>query len=308
MPQGSAAAGTITTAAALWTDDLVFDPAPAGTSVRGMAGENARRDAFRRIVNAIGGITVMGPRTGIRWRGQGDIDWRVTSAATRKAITGTALQKHESEMIAAARRVGMDNAQHLGDWEILARLRHNGAATRLIDITTDPFVALFMLCDPVVQDDTDARDGLLLAVNRTSLITIDRPWVDGSYERMLTRPERAALVYATPPIDPRIAAQRGEFMLSTDPLPEAQAPHCELFPINKPRDWSKRKLAKIFSDARLSDQPGRPLQLFPSMLGIRIPCEVKPLIRSVLDANFGYTREAIYPDWAGMGQDYTAAR
>lgn len=43
MPQGSAAAGTIATPAALWTDDLVFDPARAGTGVRGMAGENARR-------------------------------------------------------------------------------------------------------------------------------------------------------------------------------------------------------------------------------------------------------------------------
>lgn len=288
----------------LWTDDLAFDPAPAPAGGKGLSGVNARRDALRRIINAIGGITVMGPKTGIRWRGQGDIRWRVESAATRKGIVGAALARHETEMIESSRRVGMDNAQRLGDWEILARLRHNGAATRLIDITTDPFVALFMLCDPVVQEDTDTVDGLLVAVSRTALTVIDRPWVDGSYQSMLGKSQRAALVYSTPPIDPRIAAQRGEFMLSSDPLPASQAPHCELFPLAIPRDWSKRKLAKICGSSPLANQPGQPLKLFPSMLGIRIPCEVKPLIRSTLEAHFGYTREQIYPDWAGMGDSF----
>lgn len=198
----------------------------------------------------------------------------------------------------------MDNAQHLGDWEILARYRHNGAATRLIDITTDPFVALFMLCDPVAQPDQMNRDGLLLAVNRQALKEISQPWENGSYERMVQNSSQAALVYATPPIDPRIAAQRGEFMLGSDPLPESAAPHCELFALSKPKGWTKNSLEKMLGAAQLTGQRGRPQTRLPNLLGIVIPAEVKRMLVDMLARHFGFTRESIYPDWAGLAAKF----
>ena len=65
----------------------------------------------------------------------------------RLGMTAEEIAKQERLMLRQAREVGADNAQHLGDWEILARLRHHGAATRLIDFTTDPLVALWFLCE-----------------------------------------------------------------------------------------------------------------------------------------------------------------
>lgn len=294
-----------------WDDDLAFDPRPK-LSVNGRPSAqrvplmkiNARRDTCRTIINAIGGASVLGPQTGVRWRGQGSMSWRVASGATRSGITGDALVEHERRMIAVGRRIGMDNAQHLGDWEILARFRHNGAATRLIDITTDPFVALFMLCDPVGNAQVLDAEGLLLAVNRSALREIKRPWETGSYELMVTTAQHNALVYTTPPIDPRIAAQRGEFMLSSHPLPAHQARECELFPITKPPGWTRNNLEKTLGDRQLTGKAGKPQRSFPTLLGIRVPAEVKPMLSQMLERNFGFTRETIYPDWAGLAETF----
>lgn len=286
-----------------WSDDLVFDPAaPKVTTMRG------RQDTCRSIINAIGGVSVLGPEGGVRWRGQANIEWRLTSGATRAGITGVRLEEHERKMIDTARRIGVTDAQHAGDWEILARYRHNGAATRLIDITTDPFVALFMLCDDVAEKGTDDVDGVLIAVSRESLTPVNKPWVDGSYQEMLGKEPRAAMVITTPPIDPRIAAQRGEFMFSTSPLTEDEAPECELFPVRRPPAWTRKKLERAMGNEQLVSQKGPRQRAYPNLMGIRVPREVKSTLRSMLKAHFGFIRETIYPDWAGLSEGFTPSK
>lgn len=284
----------------LWNEDLIFDPVG-----RRLGLIKARQDTCRAIINAIGGVSVLGPKQGVRWRGQADITWRLNSGATRAGLSGPDLEEHERRMIDTARRIGINNAQHAGDWEILARYRHNGAATRLIDITTDPFVALFMLCDAVAEPSTDQVDGVLIAVSRDSLTPVNKPWVVGSYQQMLEKEPSKAMVITTPPIDPRIAAQRGEFMFSTSPLSESEAPECELFPVVRPPQWTKNKLKKAMGAEQLQAQKGRPQDSYPNLMGIRIPKEVKPMLRNMLEAHFGFTRETIYPDWAGLAEGFT---
>ncbi|MDQ1121901.1 FRG domain-containing protein [Microbacterium trichothecenolyticum] len=290
--------------AVVWDTDLVFDPRlkENGEPIS-LQGLKARRVVCSTVINAIGGITVGGPESGVRWRGQADASWRVASRATRQGLTAADLQDHERKMINQARTIGIDNAQHMSDWEILARLRHNGAVTRLIDITTDPFVALFMLCDDTLQSEQEECDGVLLAVNRSELKIIDRPWEPDGYAAM-TKKKPAALVYTTPPIDPRIAAQRGEFMFHSAPLSETDAPECELFPISRPPGWNVTDLRKLLGVDRPNEDRGAPRKHFPTLIGIRIPAEIKPMLRDLLSRNFGYTRETIYPDWAGLGEQF----
>lgn len=286
-----------------WSDDLIFVPAAARTTtLRG------QQDTCRSIINAIGGVSVLGPEKGVRWRGQANIAWRLESGATRAGIVGDSLNEHELNMIDTARRIGVADAQHAGDWEILARYRHNGAATRLIDITTDPFVALFMLCDDVAEIGTDEVDGVLIAVRRDALSPVSKPWVDGSYQAMLGRKSRASMVITTPPIDPRIAAQRGEFMFSTSPLTETEAPECELFAVRRPQASHRGKLETAMGNEQLTSKRGQPQRAYPNLMGIRIPREVKSMLRSMLEAHFGFTRETIYPDWAGLSEGFTPAK
>lgn len=292
----------------IWPAEHLFNPLSTLSAAPGdvdLTQVNAKLDTCRAIINAIGGVTVRGPREGVRWRGQGSLRHRVASTATRKSHTGQGLIDHELEMLGTARRLGMDNAQHLGDWEILARLRHSGAANRLIDVTTDPFVALYMLCDPTEHPGSVNVDGALVAISMETLTPIKQPWQSGSYKKMVEKSDRAALLFSTPPIDPRIAAQRGAFVLSTDPIPESEEKTNELMRISKPSSWSNDSLHTMCgNDLRIGER-GRRQSRFPNIFAIRIPWQVKVTLLEMLEKNFGYTRESIYPDWAGLAQSFS---
>lgn len=85
------------------------------------------------------------------WRGQGDMSWSIDSSAYRRlALTGRKV--HESELLGYEEHL-LDDASHKGyrniegreltDLELLARLQHHGAATRLVDATKNILVALW---------------------------------------------------------------------------------------------------------------------------------------------------------------------
>ncbi|MEA1264172.1 FRG domain-containing protein [Microbacterium sp. STF-2] len=278
------------------------------------AAPNAVRDAAREVLTAIDGINLLGPKDGVVWRGQAVEDWRLGSKAGRAGLNATEIRSLEVEMIEQARRIGADNAQHMGDWEILARLRHHGALTRLIDCSTDPFVALWFLCDDraKVDEESTARDhdGLLLALTRTQFTQIDRPY-ERNYRRAFDRAP-AALLYSTPPIDPRIAAQRGVFVLHTEPHDAVGAPESELGPLAMPtKIWAKehrRMLHDLCGASDLAGRRGRLTFRFPTTMGIVVPAIVKPLLLEMLERNFGFNRSTMFPDFSGMGEYYGARR
>lgn len=292
----------------IWPVDLVFDPVSTleeDSKSINLRQINAQLDTCRAIINAIGGVTVRGPKQGVRWRGQGSLEHRVESTATRKGYYDDLLIDHEKNMLEAARKLGMDNAQHLGDWEILARLRHSGAANRLIDVTTDPFVALYMLCDPTEHQSSGNSDGALVAFSMSALTQIKRPWEIGSYDEMVEKSERAALLFSTPPIDPRIAAQRGAFVLSSHPVPEVDETTNELVEISTPASWTRESLDKMCGTRLTLGKSGRRQENFPNAFAVRVPWQVKPVLMEMLERHFGYNRESIYPDWAGLAQSFS---
>ena len=79
-----------------------------------------------------------------------------------------------------------------------------------IDCTTDPFVALWFLCDDD-KDDVEHKDGILLALQRKPFIEIEHPYNRDNYAKAFdpTQYTPARLIYTTPPIDAdRSAARR----------------------------------------------------------------------------------------------------
>lgn len=285
-----------------WPNWMVYRTDAASTVNFTNGGKNALRDCARQVIAAIGNIALLGPQEGVVWRGQADVEWRLESNATRKGFTSDEIGKREAAMLGEARRIGMDDAQRMGDWEILARLRHHGAVTRLIDFTSDPFVALWFLCDDNSSGSREA-DGVLLAARRAMFKTIERPYEVGSYERMRSR-DPAVLIYSTPPIDPRIAAQRGFFVLHSDPLGHAESPASELGVLRPPTSWwashYEKQLAKLCGQDGLMNERGRPLRVIPDMVGIVVPASVKPVLLQMLDRNFGFNRSSMFPDFAGL--------
>lgn len=276
--------------------------------------KKAVRQAARDVLSAVNGIALLGPENGVVWRGQADINWRLQSKAARQGMTASDITSHERAMLSEIRRIGADGAQYTGDWELLARLRHHGAATRLIDCTSDPFIALWFLCDDdsMRDDGTSVRDetGILLALQRDSFYQINNPQTVGSYSQLESRPV-ARLIYSTPPIDPRIAAQRGMFVLRSAPIDKSESTMSELGDFTKPAsgnwmDDPDKAIADLCGHKIDVTARGRARSNFPEAIGIVVPPIVKRVLLKMLQVNFGFTRPSIYPDFSGVGQMYAA--
>jgi hypothetical protein len=297
----------------MWPEWMLFEPKTARDRPYLSSKLNAQRDVAREVLGAIAGISLFGPADGIVWRGHGDIGWRLESKAGRQGFTAADVLEHETTMLEQARRIGADNAQYMGDWEILARLRHHGAATRLIDCTTDPFVALWFLCDDD-KDDVEQKDGILLALQRKPFVEIEHPYNRGNYPAAFdtTQHDPARLIYTTPPIDARIAAQRGVFVLHTDPKSATESPTSELGKLEVPSTrWSTKHqeyLDKLCASGGIAGAAGRLQIQFPELIGVVVPAIVKPILKEMLERNFGFRRSTMFPDFSGMGEFYSERR
>jgi len=295
----------------IWPNWMTYEPDGLKPGALENASLKTKRQAARDVLTAVNGIALLGPDDGVVWRGQGDIDWRLESKAARLGMTPDELVEHETAMIKEARRIGAEGAQHMGDWEILAKMRHHGAATRLIDVTTDPMIALWFLCDDDADtDDGNVRDktGLLLALQRNVFTPIKSPHERESYKRLTTK-ERARLIYSTPPIDPRIAAQRGLFVLHSHPVDDTVSEMSELGDFSMPSrgNWKRKPIEQLeaMCGPKIPDERrGRTRTHFPEAIGVVVPPVVKEVLLKMLEVNFGFTRSTIYPDFSGIGQVY----
>ncbi|HEX3960260.1 MAG TPA: FRG domain-containing protein [Trebonia sp.] len=89
------------------------------------------------------------------WRGQASIEWGLDPSLVRRyrrqqrtgpgsALTEPGLRAVERALVERARAAGLGS--ELGELELLARLQHHGAATRLLDCSRNAFVALWFAC------------------------------------------------------------------------------------------------------------------------------------------------------------------
>ena len=96
------------------------------------------------------------------YRGQSNADWPLLSGAERRISGGykntdtLALRDYHSDLLKEAKKkgFGIRDGRPLSDLELLAELQHFGAATRLLDFTTSPLVALYFALG---EGDEDAK-------------------------------------------------------------------------------------------------------------------------------------------------------
>ena len=111
------------------------------------------------------------------FRGQEDATWSLECGAalrlresydsqSEEEVQHRFVQYHRLLLIRQARHEGFDQDQgkELGDFEILAKLQHLGAATCLLDFTRSSLVALWFACQPRTAKRKET-DGKVFSVN-----------------------------------------------------------------------------------------------------------------------------------------------
>lgn len=278
-----------------WPTELVFRTSNTEAVRVRPDRRNGVRDVASEVFAAFTGLAARGPSAGVLWRGQADASWRLDSSLGRtKGIKADKRARDwEKDMITLAKSAGIDLCQHLSDLEVLARLRHHGAATRLIDVSADPLISLWFACS-----EAPKQDGLLLALDQGAFPSVREPWLT-SYDDALpgSSPRQH---FTVGPMDARIAAQRGSFVFASS----MHYGHHSEISIDVPTSWSEQKLAKVCDGGAWSGSRGRPVELFPTVVGILIPSYVKEFLLRVLRDSFGIHRTALFPDFDGLGREF----
>lgn len=153
------------------------------------------------------------------WRGQDDISWPVHSSAYRRLSldgsipTEREIRSYEESLLRRATHRGyreLDGVS-LSDFELLARIRHHGAATRLVDATRNALVGLYFAA--AYRPKTT---GLLLGLHTQYLGGYEGYPERRKYQDVFKELEeyRHPQTWEPPIVSRRIAAQHSQFLYS----------------------------------------------------------------------------------------------
>lgn len=163
------------------------------------------------------------------WRGQGDINWAIHSSAYRRLTkwknspwvpNEVIFKDYERELLSNARHQGydFDNGRILNDFELLAKLQHHGAATRLIDVSRNMLVALWFACRSQSE-----KNGLLLGIRYDAINGFEGRAENRTYDSVFGERDNEGddglnidpKIWQPPVVTKRIAAQSAQFLYST---------------------------------------------------------------------------------------------
>ncbi|UFU01875.1 FRG domain-containing protein [Ruania suaedae] len=207
------------------------------------------------------------------WRGQEDVDWPTYPTLYRRLrlrfdideITEELVERYETDLLCEANGRGF----YLGNViETLIEAQHNGGATRFLDVSRDPLVALWFASG-------HSHPGKVGAVLHFSL-PLDRVVnyfeVDSLDEVLDSTEEQGPRAYVPATRSERVKAQRAGFLVGR--IRENLAS-------NNPFEWS--------------DQ-------YFHIDKIEIDSDLKSSLREYLAKNCGLDGIGVYPDFAGFAQ------
>lgn len=155
------------------------------------------------------------------WRGQSNIDWKVDSSAYRRLTKSTNYQskdnnsnliRYENHLLEHATHKGFrhDNGRMLTDFELLAKLQHHGAATRLVDFSRSVLIGLWF-----ASAEHPENSGLLIAFNTWFLNGYEKQLESRTYDEICKNlTDGKTVTWEPPKISPRIAVQHSQFIYS----------------------------------------------------------------------------------------------
>jgi len=185
-------------------------------------GEIQQPANFLELMEFVVILSEMKGRNIMVWRGQGDINWPIDSGAYRRLSNSGSSKRerdlinYESTLIKRTRHKGYGNNDgiSISDMELLAKLQHHGAATRLVDFSKNILVALWFCID----SEPD-KMGLLFGVH-THYMGGDMEGILGEnedYKEVMNDLDKYDYpMFIEPPVvSKRIAAQHAVFLYSS---------------------------------------------------------------------------------------------
>lgn len=284
--------------------------------------EVSSRDELFRAIHRVG--TLEASRRYV-WRGVPSRHFSVRSSLLRDLAgpdapipTEAVVRTREEQILATAREwgVGAELGATATDLHLLALLQHYGLPTRLIDVTSNPYTALWFACQSAKGDgESDDREaaGLLLAFDVTSMVmrptidigpgtwfAVENPVAGGLVAALDTSSSDQQPFLVRPSLpDIRMTVQEGLFIAGITPAVPS-VPGVESFGLGEVYRPDAGALAALFApDDR---RPGRPRRL--PFLALVIPPRLKARTLNSLRGTFNRRRRFLFPDLAGLSEAF----
>jgi hypothetical protein len=224
------------------------------------------------------------------------------------------LREAEMEVLAAARSwgLGIRDAGHIDDLQLLTDLQHYGVPTRLIDFTSNPMTALWFACQEPAQS-AGSRSGVLLALNVTHWPT-HSSLGDPSFtsyadlENPVGATLQSALAATTPflvksarPND-RLRAQEGFFISSALPKQDmfrAASPFRSI-DVSASRGDADQLSVRLLAERKRGAPGSLPF------VAVIISASLKAKLLGYLETTYDRRAQVLFPDYEGF-RSYSSA-
>lgn len=239
------------------------------------------------------------------WRGQADGTHRLEPGMHSRVLksehphTNDSVSSGAEHLLDTARAAEFDRREgvRLPDLALLAVLQHYGAATPLLDVTTDPLIALWMIAfsDGKQPDRLDGKSGRLFGILRPPRERWLEPLDARAYSDVAREAASTYFWYRAPDVTDRLAIQRGSFLLSgLNPTPSAGS-NTSFFidegmgiELDGNEDFVSRRLKNRGSRGNTAHRTSE-------VFAINVPGSLKAPLRELLADRSGLDVGSVYP-------------
>lgn len=239
------------------------------------------------------------------WRGQAQSKFGVepgmhTRVLNSKKFTPTeeTVERATKKLLNISRLARLDRQGEtkLPDLAMLAHLQHYGAATPLLDVSTDPLIALWMIAFANAKEPSslDGESGVLYGIRKPPqerwISALDaRPYMSESGPSISNSLSGKVWWYQAPDVTERLRIQRGSFLLG--PLSNPDSREIATIPLKlngDSEDWLSTRMKN-------RGQPSNTARSRSDVFRILVRGSIKKHLRDLLEKRSGLSVEAVYP-------------
>ena len=254
----------------------------------------------------------------LAWRGVANASYALHSSIYRRLVAQSDRFPNEEDVLAfeesiLGRARTLWRYDHISALELLAHIQHYGGPTRLLDVSLNPFVALWFAVEQRYDSEgrpSEDSDGRLFIFDVTDRqIALDKTW--GGRELPWKLPPNGwrtnlPMIWRPPSYNERIPAQNSAFLIGGVPkfgagsnMKYRKVPGdgtgAETWSADEVRQTTSVTLSMNTLDRKLRHNSKPTFTL-------RITAAAKQSIRNALENRFGFNPSSIYPDLFGLAQ------